>query len=257
MISHSGSADAQMLVSVYSVRNGTWKSVENSPFDHSESSYTSVVSVGGYINWVAYRPSDDMYAIAAFDLEKEVFQEVPLSSLVDDDDDDDKSVSDDSEEVSDADSEEFEFDQLTKLGGYLCAYPSSISDTCHEIFVAMMKEYGVKESWTKIFVSNFDAEIRPLCLLGKKQLVLVLDEQTTGETLVMYDLEERTVKDIVIHGIPERFGVGGSFMESLVSPHCSKSNMFLLLDCEISCCLVSAKQSVLLSFRVILLFIFS
>ncbi|XP_021748726.1 F-box/kelch-repeat protein At3g06240-like [Chenopodium quinoa] len=216
MISHSGT-DAQMLVSVYSARNGTWKSVENSPFDHSESKYTSVVSVDGYINWVAFRPSDDMYAIAAFDLEKEIFQEVPLSSLVDDD----KSVLDDSEEFSDTDSEEFEFDQLAKLGGCLCAYPSSISDTCHEIFVAMMKEYGVKESWTKIFISDFDAEITPLCLLGKKQMVLVLDEQTTGETLVMYDLEERTVKDIVVHGIPDRFGVGGSFMESLVSPHCS------------------------------------
>ncbi|KAL2896324.1 hypothetical protein RDABS01_038108 [Bienertia sinuspersici] len=60
-------------------------------------------------------------------------------------------------------------------------------------------------------------EIGPLCFVGKEQVVGVKDE----ERLVMYDLKEGKSKDIVVENIPEEYGFEGTFIESLVSPHCS------------------------------------
>uniref|UniRef100_A0A803MNF2 F-box domain-containing protein n=2 Tax=Chenopodium quinoa TaxID=63459 RepID=A0A803MNF2_CHEQI len=213
--------DAQMFVHVYSVRNGTWKRVDDSPFKHFPFEDTSAVFVDGFIHWVAMS-SDRSFVIAAFDLVDEKFYEVPLSSLADTDKVDSEESESDYSEVSDSDNtdEEFMFDDLVVLGGCLCAFPLCISDTCHNLFVAMMKEYGAEESWTKIPIKYSDSEIRPLCLLGKEQMVMMICRRI-NEVLVVYNMKEATLKDIVVHGFPGKIGVGGSYFESLVSPHCS------------------------------------
>ncbi|XP_056698074.1 uncharacterized protein [Spinacia oleracea] len=74
-----------------------------------------------------------------------------------------------------------------------------------------------------------DECIMPICLLKRKQMVLVVDEENANEKLVMYNFVEEDFKDIVVHGIPETFGFGGSFMETLVSPHCTNEAVFSTL----------------------------
>lgn len=187
----------EMFVNVYCVRNGTWKKAESSPYDHAVGHITSGVFVDGCIHWLASTTSDYKSVIAAFDIVEEKFHQVPPPSSVDD--------------------KKFVFNRLVALGGCLCMFPSSRS--C-ETDVWVMKEYGVEDSWSKIMIiDSEESEFRPLCLLGKEQVVLVKNEETVDEKLVMYNLEQGISKNIVINGIPDEFRVEGSFMESLVSPH--------------------------------------
>ncbi|KNA03050.1 hypothetical protein SOVF_212870 [Spinacia oleracea] len=219
-------SDYMMYVNVYSVKNNTWKRVENCPFDHPDvEEGKSVVSINGHIYWVA--DVGDL-SIAGFNLEEEEIYDVNFSGYVNSKDTTtttrNSTDSDESDEPYDC-SEECQLDDLVALGGCLCFYPESTSDTCHEMFVAMKEEYDGKECWTRISFNECRSLFRPICLLGRKQkqkqMVLVMDEEDTNEKLMMYNFEEETFKDIVVNGIPESFGVGGSFMESLVSPHCS------------------------------------
>ena len=180
----------EMFVNLYSLETGTWKRAESSPYDHVVGHVTSGASVDGYIHWLACRKPDYKSVIVAFDLVEEKFSEVPPpSSLV---------------------GKKFVFNHLVVLGGCLCIVEETRPD------VWMMKEYGVQESWTYITVDNpGGAEIRPLCMLGQEEIVLLKDE----EKLVMYNLKEKIVKDIEVHGLPDSLVPEASFVESLVSPH--------------------------------------
>ncbi|KMT17809.1 hypothetical protein BVRB_2g033480 [Beta vulgaris subsp. vulgaris] len=193
----------EMFVNVYSVRHGSWKCADSSPYDHAVGHLAAGVCVDGFIYWLASRNSDYSSVIAAFDLGEEKFREMPPPSLVD--------------------REKFVFNHLVALGGCLCMFSSS--GTCETDFW-VMKQYGVAESWTKITIINpEESELRPMCLLGKEQVVLVKDEETVDEKLVMYNLEEGSFKDIAVHGVSDQFCVGGSFIESLVWPHCKNGDI--------------------------------
>ncbi|KMT17808.1 hypothetical protein BVRB_2g033470 [Beta vulgaris subsp. vulgaris] len=192
----------EMYVNVYSVRHGNWKRAESSPYDHAVGHHASGVCVDGYIYWLASISSDFSSVIAAFDLGEEVFSEVPPPSSVD--------------------CKEFVFYQLVALEGYLCMFSPNRDS---EIDFWVMKEYDVEESWTKVTIINpAESEFRPLCMLGKEQLVMMKDEETIAEKLVMYNMKEGTFKDIVVHGISDQFSIGGTFIESLLSPHCSNED---------------------------------
>ncbi|XP_021840747.1 F-box/kelch-repeat protein At3g06240 [Spinacia oleracea] len=200
VISYYGSDD-MMFVNIYSVRNDSWKRVENCPFRHEVGD--SLVFVDGYMYWLV----DTEETIAAFDLEEEEFNDLTLSGY------DDTIRNDDStDSVSKA-----QLENLVALGGCLCFYPESVTDTCDDMFVGMMEEKNGKECWTRItFNDEFGSFFRPICLLERKQLVLEMDDE-----LKMYDFEQETFKDIVVDGIPDDYGIGGSFMETLISPHCT------------------------------------
>ncbi|XP_021738889.1 F-box/kelch-repeat protein At3g06240-like [Chenopodium quinoa] len=186
----------EMFVNVYSVRNGTWKRAESSPYDHAVGHLASGVFVGGSIHWLASKTKDYSSVIVAFDLEEERFREVAPPSSVD--------------------RKKFVFDHLVVLGGCLCMF--HLGGSC-ETDVWVMKEYGVEESLTKLTIIDHEkSEFRPMCLLGKEQVVLVKDEETADDKLVTYNLEEGTFRNVVVHAIPDGFRVGGTFMESLVSP---------------------------------------
>ncbi|XP_074286845.1 F-box protein CPR1-like [Silene latifolia] len=188
----------EMFVNVYSVRNGTWKQAESSPYDHAVGHLVSGVFVGGFIHWLASRTSDYSSAIVRFDLTEEKFSELPAPSSVD--------------------GENFVLNRLAVLGGCLCMSPSN-SQKETEIWV--MKEYGVEQSWSKLLVVDQKAsEFRPLMLISdQREVVMVKDEETVVEKLVVYNLDSATFKDITIQGAGDEFQVGGSFIETLVSPY--------------------------------------
>ncbi|KNA17304.1 hypothetical protein SOVF_081210 [Spinacia oleracea] len=141
----------EKFFNVYSVGNGTWKRVDSSLYHHTITYPAAGVFVDGSIHWLARRTVDDSYVIAAFDLGEGKFHELPLPSLVDTN----KYVLGDFDEA---------FGKLVSLGGYLwflCGVPKFLRrripkflDECQTIDAWMMKEYGVQESWTKIFLND-------------------------------------------------------------------------------------------------------
>ncbi|KAK9741604.1 hypothetical protein RND81_03G116700 [Saponaria officinalis] len=187
----------EMFVNVYSGRSGTWKQGESSPYDHAVGHVTAGVFFGGRIHWLATRTSDYSSVIVGFDLTEEKFHELPAPSFID--------------------GHNFVLNRLVVLGGCLTIFPLRPKI---ETDIWMMKEYGVKESWTKFLIVDDEvSELAPLlCMAGQREVVVVVkDEGTFYEKLMMYNLDSATFKDITVHGIDE-FLVGGSFTETLVSP---------------------------------------
>lgn len=191
-----GPYNTEMFVNVYSLKTGTWKKSESSPYDHAPAQFTSGVFVDGCIHWLGYT-MDCKPTIVAFDLALEKFREVPPPSSIG------------------CTMSLFQcrfvigFCDLVVLGGCLCTFNE------RENIIWVMKEYGVKESWTKFTIDDPEVvEIRPICMFGREEVVL-----KDRENLVVYNLEEETVKDIVVHGIPRDLFDEASFVESLVSPH--------------------------------------
>lgn len=105
--------------------------------------------------------------------------------------------------------------ELGVLGGWLCVvdHLKSRSD------IWVMKEYGVKESWTKLFVvpnvpgEFFFHSFELLCYTKDGELVMVLN----SNLLVFYNPELNSYKRI---GIPQtcRSFHAAFYVESLVSP---------------------------------------
>lgn len=185
------------FVDVYSVKRGLWKRVDSSPYDHAVPELSSGAFVNGAIHWLASsRESGYTSVIAAFNLVDEVFDEIPAPSGVD--------------------VNKFVFNHLVVLKGCLCMIDSRINS---QTDVWIMKEYGLKESWTKFSIdANYEWDIfKPLCFIDDEEVVLL----TEGESLVVYNLKERTLRDMVVDAVPAMFIDGGTFVESLVLPDLS------------------------------------
>lgn len=174
----------EMFFDVYSLKTGSWKRAESFPCDHSLIRYVSGVFVNGSIHWLA-KTRDCKYAIMAFDLAEEKHHEVPPLSSVG--------------------SDKFVFTRCTVLGGCLCI---SIEDG-PDLWV--MKEYGVKESWTKlaIHVHNY-----PHWYFLDEERVVMKDKR-----YVIYNLTMGTLKDIVIDGYSNEVFLTGRFFNTPISPH--------------------------------------
>ncbi|XP_074286840.1 F-box protein CPR1-like [Silene latifolia] len=201
--SYSLEHEPKMFANVYSVRNGSWKQLETSPYHH----VSPGVFVGGSIHWIALNPSDYLnfgnpayysYFIAGFDLTTEKFWKVPAPSSMFD--------------------EASEYYNLGILGECLCMF-SSVSEKKINIWV--MKEYGVMESWTKFsIVDEQGSKLMPLKgVMGQRELVMMKDDFTPYERLSMHNLDTATFQDMKVKGINEGFNLGWSFKETLVSPY--------------------------------------
>lgn len=106
--------------------------------------------------------------------------------------------------------------RLHSLGGSLCLISPFKK---HRIEVWIMKEYNVKESWTKLF-SIAPPTVEPHTILcpvafskNGDEILLNLNE----EKLVWYDLRRKTTRDVSIQGLPFRF-YADVCVETLISP---------------------------------------
>ncbi|KAF9622034.1 hypothetical protein IFM89_029318 [Coptis chinensis] len=134
---------------------------------------SSRVFVNGALHWEGNRHESKI--IVSFDIVDEVFKEVPL-----------------------LDYKEDEFHIIVGvLGGCLCVVCGFSS---LRVDVWLMKVYGVKDSWTKMFsISHLEVIrssvcgffIRPLCYSKNDEIVLVMDK-----ALVLYDTNTKGVKII-------------------------------------------------------------
>jgi F-box interacting protein len=166
-------------VSLFSLKTNSWKIIPAMPYD-LQHLYDLGVFVENSIHWIMTKkklgglhPS----LIVAFDLTLETFNEVPLPDEI-------------GEEVN---GKSFEV-RVAVLGGCLCM-TVDYKDTKIDVWV--MKEYGCRDSWCKLFTvvqSCFDdLPLESLRLLGYssdgKKVLLRVD----AENLFWYDLECKQV----------------------------------------------------------------
>ncbi|KAL5717336.1 hypothetical protein ACHQM5_010357 [Ranunculus cassubicifolius] len=182
-------------VKVYSVGRNSWKKVQDVPYYILYKRQLGVF-VNGCLHWAATRGYEsDSKVIASFDLVEEVFKEVALPDFEDDD--------------------EFHMN-VDVLGGSLCllrnVYPVRVEGW-------VMKTYGVKDSWTKLFcisqqtiVGSFEY-LLPLCYFRSDSRLLMLKD---GKELRVYDLVSGKAKTLQIRGIPDWFEAE-TYIGSLVS----------------------------------------
>ncbi|PIA50002.1 hypothetical protein AQUCO_01300619v1 [Aquilegia coerulea] len=139
------------------------------------------------LHWVGCKCLRDLTLniIFAFDVKNRVFREVHLP----------------------ADYDHFNLCRMTLLvlDGYLCLF-------CERALLAevwLMKEYGVRESWTKLFTCEGYNFPRATTKKGK----LIVENHEGG--LCSYDLKGQCCRSLITKP-PKLFGMGTTFVESLV-----------------------------------------
>ncbi|XP_059670773.1 F-box protein CPR1-like [Cornus florida] len=155
-------------VKVYSLKLNTWRRIQAFPY-YLLYSWRNATFANGALHWAVWET--DQVSIAAFDLGVEEYRLVPRP---------------------DYSNKMFEMD-VGVLEGWLCVicHSSSICD------LWVMKEYGVKESWTRLFsVSPLEINIspfsiaRPLAFSRSGVEVILLQD---AQKFVWYDLKMKTI----------------------------------------------------------------
>ncbi|OMO85439.1 hypothetical protein COLO4_21618 [Corchorus olitorius] len=213
IVSHSCSGPSSPHIiydCVYDYNLNKWKK-RFDEFPYGVNNVGSAAMVNGNPHWCVYRfPTQEeaeygehdgeFYVtydvIVYFDLKTEEFKEVELPEW--------------------AVTPEIEFD-VGVLGGCLCMslHPQG-SSTSIEVWA--MKEYGIAESWTKLFVVNSSffrpLLLRPICFTGTGRNE-VLMEGTSGGEIIIFNLKEELEKLLALYKY--RFKVC-TYVESLVFP---------------------------------------
>lgn len=149
----------------------------------------------GALHWVL-KKEIGQYSIVSFDLVTENF----LQELV---------------PLPDLDSRARSMHNFNVLGGCL----SILYGDADNLELWAMKEFGVKDSWTKLAIISYDRVpyseyyILMLCFSKNGEVLMDMD----GRELVLYNMKEATCRNLTIHGdwdMDERI----TYVESLVSP---------------------------------------
>ncbi|XP_059645949.1 F-box protein CPR1-like [Cornus florida] len=137
------------------------------------------VFISGALHWVANERPASSYMIAVFDLGSEEYELVPTPEFSD---------------------KNFTMN-LDDLGGSLCMYCGYFD---YHVDIWVMKEYGIKESWTKLFsfvqgsvIKSFHY-VKPIAY-SKNGRELILGQDNA--MLLRYDLKKEKVTTIKIHGL--------------------------------------------------------
>ncbi|XP_027151926.1 F-box protein At3g07870-like [Coffea eugenioides] len=193
-------------VQIFCQGSEKWRVIGDIPYKLDQSS--GGVFVNGKLHWVSLWGKNHCRRdriLVSFDLSNEIFSEVPLPE-------------------NDVNLFRHRY-SLSVLGGCLSiVHPSSTNYWVQDIWI--MKEYGVKESWEKVFsIGAYDVTryrspemrrtyriwknvinqryVRVLCLLSNGEILL----QYRWGALVSYNPENGMFKDIKFPGMPKFFHI--------------------------------------------------
>ncbi|KAK9131453.1 hypothetical protein Sjap_011940 [Stephania japonica] len=206
------STDLESEVGIYSLRSGSWKRIEGLccpyllyPRDQSIGiCYPNSWEVAridricddiffhGTLHWIGFEWLGFMYStiIVAFDFETERFKEMPLSEKY-------------QEEIQ-QDYTNYKSLSFGVWKGCLSLL-RNLGNECYDIIV--MKEYGVKESWCKLYaisetVARNVCNIKLVCFTSNDKIVLLFDYQY----LSLYDPISCTANKLQVCGdIPHHY----------------------------------------------------
>nr|WRO64616.1 MYB transcription factor protein [Rosa persica] len=178
-------ASFESEVKVYSLRMNAWRKVDDMPYVLCYTRKMGIL-VSGSVHWVVTRsheveqPATEL--VIGFDIVKERFGEVPMPEM-------DRKCQID----------------VGYLDGCLCII-AKYEDVGVDVWT--IKQYGVKETWCKLFTVKQGQgvrrpkSIRPLVYSKNGRQVLL---EQNHEDLVWFDLESQMVKKIKIRGLPDLF----------------------------------------------------
>lgn len=171
-------------VKVYSLRRNSWRRIGDMPYCILYPGVNGVF-VCGALHWLVSQNAESNVAnmIVALDLGVEDCREVPQPELMD---------------------ENFNMD-IGVLGGCLCLLANFRG---RRVDVWVMKDYGIKESWTKLFsvvqqdVIGVLRSLKPLAYSKSGSEVLMEQDNIH---LFWYDLRRKEVRDVRIQDMPITF----------------------------------------------------
>ncbi|PIA45898.1 hypothetical protein AQUCO_01600268v1 [Aquilegia coerulea] len=193
---------------VYSMRTNSCKRLQDVPYIIYGVVYPPCISfdsgifLNGAIHWLGNHIYEFLLRIVSFDLANDEFKDLQLPDVL--------------------------FDNESKrLGVFeecLCIY--HFNEDIRYIDMFMMKEYGVKESWTKLFSINVDIQLEFVHMLNFKVICITnngkLLVQWNHKDLALYDPKHGGQKcgNIKIDGLTKRLSEYRSistYVKSLVS----------------------------------------
>lgn len=180
---------------IFSLGTGRWRNVSGSDIKLRILEFMwCQVLLKGIVHWLGYEPIDDSSSrssILAFDIGDEVFGEVMLPDVLA------------KEAVTSL--------CLYTFGGSLALVKSSEAIDIEACDVWVMKEYGVKESWTKLYRIDLAEGFERVVGFKNGEVLLAFQ----GLDLVAYNLETRQAKNLGIYGTPRSFYID-NYVESLL-----------------------------------------
>ncbi|KAE9459841.1 hypothetical protein C3L33_08255, partial [Rhododendron williamsianum] len=183
-------------VEVYALSTGVWKTIKGSKIGyHMVEVFWSSAFANGGVHWTAYsggKSTGYCNVILVFDMGSEVFREVKLPEKLVGASPLDLAVTGYKDTIS-----IFQYD---KRGPYCCK----------GFTVWVMKEYGVEESWSKLFTGSLNGGVSTV--LGFRKSGEVVVEKWDG-TLV--SCQPGKIKKMRIRGGKESFYLG-TYAESLI-----------------------------------------
>ncbi|KAI8572530.1 hypothetical protein RHMOL_Rhmol01G0206600 [Rhododendron molle] len=182
-------------VEVYSLRKDSWRRIGDFPSQLITNYFVEAGKlVNGSIHWAATNPSSHSWLITTLDLSEETYREVPQPNY--------------ESEIHDL--------SVIALRGRLCIV---CEDAYCSVDLWSMNEYGIKESWTKLYSMPYWPGHGPFqypeplwCL--KDGVFLVNCDGVFG----IYDSTEHTFKYPLSHAA-HIFDQADIYVESLVSPN--------------------------------------
>ena len=180
-------------ISVYTLGTDYWRRIQDFPFSRHISG--PGIFVKDTVNWLAFEDFDcGMLAIASLDLEKESYQIILIPDVNSD-----------------------KYWSLEVLRDCLCIYVTNDLD----LDVWIMKEYGIKESWTKLhsvsFVGGQMCDIRTLYIFEHDQILVELHDWKRTQQLIVYDskIDTFNIPEFENRSLLKNPNV---YVESLISP---------------------------------------
>ncbi|PIA47858.1 hypothetical protein AQUCO_01400446v1 [Aquilegia coerulea] len=209
----SGSCNGLFLeyptFNLYTTKTIAWRTLRNVPITNSQY-FDRMIIINAKLHWLAGRRSsglDSSILILSFDLNNEEIREVPKPNFG-----------------------EGKYDILDiKYVSYLYVFVNTVA--CYELWA--MKDYGVKESWTKmVSISHSTIEhlcklpyqrVEPLHLSENGQILLCIHRSAlTGDTqtdnVVLYDSKNNKARIIKMLGARKRFRAM-TYLETLILPN--------------------------------------
>ncbi|TQD71400.1 hypothetical protein C1H46_043067 [Malus baccata] len=165
-------ADGYML-HVFSLKNNSWKNFPDFPYKHLLNDNGTCLN--GAVHWLCGPIGVGANrVIAAFDLAEEKFFELaPPDSVTD-------------------------YQRFTTgvLGGCLCLLHHSIGNI-KQYWFWIMKDYNVKESWTRILIADSYISLQPLDYWKNGKILLVRDHKE----LLLCNTKDGTCKTFLVNGL--------------------------------------------------------
>ncbi|BFG13986.1 hypothetical protein CerSpe_002600 [Prunus speciosa] len=184
-------------VSVYSLKANSWKRIQNMPCSGFSLHNNHMVFSKGALSWLMWKKlhHELQYMIVTLDLASEKYREFPFP-------------------VDRIDEIENSWLELDALGDHLCICVNRFMNRCE---AWIMKEYGVTESWSllysidtvysidMLYAAEFQTYKPVVFSKNGKTVLLKMSKYFESDSLVWYDLEKKSFKQVEISGLPGVF----------------------------------------------------